>query len=138
MLLLVDCKTIKDMQTVIAQYKKKLILLDFWASWCSPCRVEMPYLDRLKKNFKDKNIVFVCISTDKQTNDWLKASKEESLVNNNDFLFLNFHSSQFAQLYKINTIPRYILIDAKGKIINDDTPRPSDPKLKELINRNLR
>ena len=132
-----DGKTVQDFQAVIANYKGKIALLDFWASWCSPCREEMPYFDLLKKAYKGKNIAFVSISSDAKINDWLKASKEESLENKNNFLLLNFDKSPFVKQYGINSIPRYMLIGKDGKIINADAPRPSDPKLKELIDKYL-
>ncbi len=132
-----DGKTVQDFQAVIANYKGKIALLDFWASWCSPCREEMPYFDLLKKAYKGKNIAFVSISSDAKINDWLKASKEEALENANNFLLLNFDRSPFVKQYSINSIPRYMLIGKDGKIINADAPRPSDPKLKELIDKNL-
>ena len=59
------------------------------------------------------------------------------MENDNSFLLLNFDRSLFAKQYNIYTIPRYILINKVGELINDDTPRPSDPKLKELIDKNL-
>ena len=136
-LLFVDGKTIQDIRTVISKYKGKMTLLDFWASWCSPCRAEMPYYHVLEKKYEGKNIAFVCISSDTNIDDWLTANKEESLGKDNSFLLLNSVKSQFVKRYNINTIPRYILIGKDGKIINDDAPRPSDPKLKELIDKNL-
>lgn len=136
-LLLADGKIIQDLQSVISKYNGKIVLLDFWASWCSPCREEMPYSDILKKMYKGKNIVFVNISSDTKIADWLKANKEESLDNENSYLLLNFDKSPYVKLYNINSIPRYILIGKNGKIINDDAPRPSDPKLAELIDKNL-
>jgi thiol-disulfide isomerase/thioredoxin len=131
-LLFTDGKTKKDIRAVISQYKGKIVLLDFWASWCSPCRAEMPGLKNLEVKYQNKNIAFVTISSDKQIDDWQRAAKEESLADNS-FLLLNFYNSSFARQYKINSIPRYMLINAAGKIINDDAPRPSDPLLYHLL-----
>lgn len=61
-LLSLDGKTVQDLKEVIAKYKGKLVLFDFWASWCIPCREEMPHSSTLKKEYKDKYIVFVTIS----------------------------------------------------------------------------
>lgn len=132
-LLFVDGVTTQDMQTVMSKYKGKIVLLDFWASWCSPCREEMPKLEILKRSYKGKNIVFITISKDASIANWITANKEESLGNDNSFLLLNAEQSPLVKQYKINTIPRYILIGKDGKVINDDAPRPSDPKLKNLL-----
>lgn len=136
-LLAIDGKTVQDLNVVIKQHKNKLILFDFWASWCGPCRKEMPSSVLLKKKYEGKKIVFVAISTDANINDWQKAAKEEALVNGDSFLLLNADQASFIKHYKINAIPRYILIGKDGKILSDDAPRPSDPKLKVLINQYL-
>lgn len=86
-LLFADGKTTQDMQTVISNYKGKIALLDFWASWCSPCRGEMPFLREMKKIYKGKNIVFVSISKDTNIDIWIAANKEESLGNVNSFCY---------------------------------------------------
>lgn len=132
-----DGKTVQDMDTVLAKHKGKLILLDFWASWCSPCRREMPYAAALKKRYKDKNVVFITVSIDSDISGWKKAAKEEDLESGNDFLLLNSEQAPFIKHYGINLIPRYMLIGKDGKVISDDSPRPSDSKLGVLINRYL-
>lgn len=136
-LLLVDGKSVISMQALITQHKGKLLFLDFWASWCGPCREEIPYLQSLEKELKDANISFVGISTDQNTTHWLKALKEESLGGSENYLLLKSDQSTFVKQYNIYTIPRYLLIDKKGEIISDDAPRPSDPKLKTLIKKHL-
>jgi thiol-disulfide isomerase/thioredoxin len=132
-----DGKTVQDMDTVLAKHKGKLILLDFWASWCSPCRREMPFAATLKKRYKDKNVVFITVSTDSDISGWKKAAKDEGLESDNDFLLLNSEQAPFIKHYGINLIPRYMLIGKDGKVITDNSPRPSDPKLGVLINRYL-
>lgn len=136
-LLLPDGKTVQDLDSMIAKHKGKLLLFDFWASWCGPCRAEMPYTAQLKKDYAGTDIIFVSISTDMDINGWKKASKEEHLQSDNDFLMLKSDEANFVIKHNINSIPRYMLVGKDGKIINDDSPRPSDPKLKELINRYL-
>ncbi len=135
MLLSADGKTVQDLSAVISTYKGKIVLLDFWASWCNPCREEMPYTNILKKEYAGKTIVFITISTDSNISDWQKANKEESLGNENSFLFLNADQASFVKHYNINSIPRYLLLGKDGKVISDDAPRPSDPKLKIFFNK---
>ena len=90
-----------------------------------------------KKKYAGKKIAFVAISTDANINDWQKAAKEEAIGNGDSFLLLNADQASFVKHYKINAIPRYILVGKDGNILNEDTPRPSDPKLKVLIDEYL-
>lgn len=133
-LLSVDGKSVKKMHFILSKYKGKIILLDFWASWCIPCRTEMPYTRQIIKEYKGKDIVFINISTDKDIDRWLKANKEEDLDDEHSFLLLNASQAPFTKRYEINSIPRYILIDREGKVVNEDAPRPSDKELLNKIN----
>lgn len=136
-LLSLDGKTIQDLYAVMKKHRGKLVIFDFWASWCGPCRSEMPSSAKLKTDYKGKNVVFVTISTDGNILDWKKAAKEETLESDNEFLLLNADQAPFMKQYAINSIPRYILFGKNGKVINDNAPRPSDPKLKVLLDRSL-
>jgi thiol-disulfide isomerase/thioredoxin len=135
--LLTTNKTVIDLATLISQYKGKVLFIDFWASWCSACRQEMPSEARLVNLYKGKKVAFLYISTDNDINNWTKASTEEELNNHNSFLLLNADKAPFVEKYKINTAPRYLLIGKNGEIIDSDAPRPSEPKLKDLIGKNL-
>lgn len=136
-LMSLDGRTIKDLQSIIAKAKGKTILLDFWASWCSPCRAEMPFAEKLKKEYANKKIIFLNISTDENIQNWQKANEEEGIGSDNSYLLLNSQTSSFVVQNKIQSIPRYILIGKDGKVISADAPRPSDPELKILINKDL-
>jgi len=129
-------KKFTDIQEVIASNKGEIILLDFWASWCGPCRKKMPFAHKLKQKFNNNKVAFIYISLDENSKDWLKASQEEALQNNN-FLLLNANNSQFLKQYKIFGIPRFFLLDKDGQVLSDDAPRPSDKVLETLIRKYL-
>ncbi len=135
--LLLSDGTTNSLDNILKDNVGKLIYLDFWASWCSPCRIEMPYSTTLANTFKTKDIVFIYLSIDMNTSDWLKASQEEYLHNNNSYLILNATKAPIIKQFKIQAIPRYILIGKKGEILSEDAPRPSDSKIIELINQYL-
>ena len=135
--LLTTNKTVKNLATLLPQFKGKVVFIDFWASWCGPCRREMPSESKLINLYKGKKIVFLYISIDKSIDDWERDCKEEDFNKDNSFLRLNSDKAPFAKKYKINTIPRYLLVGKNGEIINSDAPRPSDSKLKDLIDKNL-
>ena len=94
----------------------------------------MPFSNSLRNVLKDKQIIFLYISTDDNVSSWKIASEEENIDRLNSFLLLNSFNSPLISKYKIQTIPRYILFDTEGRLLNSDAPRPSDPKLLQLLN----
>jgi thiol-disulfide isomerase/thioredoxin len=121
------------LEEAIARQKGKLVLIDLWASWCVPCLKEMPYSEQLKKQFAGKKISFLYLSMDRDITQWQHKSEDIRLKKNSSFVFENHVQQSFLKRYNVSTIPRYMLIDQNGKMINADVPRPSDPKLKKLI-----
>lgn len=124
----------KGGKTSLADLKGKYVYIDVWATWCAPCKAEIPALKALEKEFMGKNIQFVSISVDKPEahETWKKMVADEQLGGIQLYADNNFES-QFILDYGINSIPRFILIDGTGNIVDADAPRPSDPKIKELF-----
>ena len=128
--------------TSLSDLKGKYVYVDVWATWCGPCKREIPSLKKLEKEYHGKNIEFVSISVDdakrsgsieKAHEAWKKMVTEKELSGVQLFSDKAF-KSDFVQDYKIQGIPRFILIDPKGNIVNPDAPRPSSPALVELFN----
>jgi len=121
--------------TTLADLKGKFVYIDVWATWCAPCKKEIPFLIEMEKEFHGKNIAFVSISVDKKKDHevWRNMIKEKGLKGIQLFAD-NDRSSQFYKDYKITGIPRFILIDTEGNIISADELRPSNPKLIEKLN----
>ena len=115
--------------------KGKYVYVDVWATWCGPCKREIPFLKKLDQEFKGKDIVFVSMSIDEMKNKdkWLKMVKDENLGGVQIMADKDW-KSDFVQAYSIRGIPRFILIDKEGNILNENAPRPSNPNLKELFN----
>ena len=116
-------------------FKGKYVYIDIWATWCAPCKAEIPYLKEVEKQFYGKNIEFVNISVDKARDHdkWKKMVEEKGLKGVQLFADNNF-KSQFIKDYNIKSIPKFILLDPNGKIIESNAPRPSNDKLIELFN----
>lgn len=122
-------------------FKGKYVYIDIWATWCRPCIAEIPNLERLEKEYHNKNIAFVSISTDganRNGGSWEKArTKWKNFVKNRNMKGVQLWSGKdysFQQAYQANTIPRFILIDPNGNIVDANAPRPSNPKLVALFN----
>ncbi|GJH39538.1 hypothetical protein RCZ04_00880 [Capnocytophaga sp. HP1101] len=116
--------------------KNKLLFVDIWATYCPDCRKEIPALEALQQNYKGKPIVFVSISVDRDKETWKEMVKNDKLSGMH--LYADAETKLiFKQLYDLRSIPRYMLINAQGNIINSNAPMPSDSHLKELIDSQL-
>lgn len=121
--------------TSLDDLKGKFVYVDVWATWCGPCKAEIPSLKKLEAEYHNKNIEFVSISVDalKDHDKWKAMVAEEDLKGIQLFADKSWES-QFVQDYLIKGIPRFILIDTEGNIVNANAPRPSDEKLVALFN----
>jgi thiol-disulfide isomerase/thioredoxin len=117
-------------KTKLEDFKGKYVYIDVWATWCGPCRAEIPSLKKIEEKYHDKNISFVSISVDvqKDLEKWKALIKDKELGGVQLFADNNWNS-QFIKEYGINSIPRFILIDPTGKIVNADASRPSSAEL---------
>ena len=119
---------------MINQYQGKVILLDFWASWCSPCIAEFPSSKNLQGDSALKNVVFIYLSIDENYNIWNKSAAQYKL-GNHSYLIQNQRQSGLVKKLKIESIPRYVIINKKGEVVNSSAERPSSGLLeKQLLN----
>jgi len=125
----------KGGETSLESLKGKYVYIDVWATWCGPCRQEIPSLEKVEEQFQGKNIVFVSISVDnnKDREKWSKLITDKKMSGIQLLADKEFNS-KFIKEYNILGIPRFILIDTNGNIVNAKAPKPSDPKLIELLN----
>jgi peroxiredoxin len=100
----------------LGQFRGKYVLLDFWASWCKPCRMENPNVVAAYNEFRNKNFTIVSVSLDQDKNNWVNAIKADHL-NWTHVSDLQFWSNEVAKLYHIESIPQNYLIDPNGTII---------------------
>lgn len=122
-----------NLQSLIDSLKGKVIYVDYWASWCGPCRKVMPDSRKLQKIYRNKDISFVFFSIDKDRDKWILASKDEK-INNHNYLVLNHNASKLKNKLKIDKIPRYLLYKKKGELINHNAPGPETKEIRTLLN----
>lgn len=119
-----------------AKYKGKVVYVDYWASWCGPCRQQFPFSKKLHEELSEKqkkNIVFLYISIDEDMDAWKNAIEKLELNNGDHGHSAGGWASEVVRKYKINGIPRYMILDKNGTIVQPDAPRPSDTTLKDLL-----
>jgi len=126
-----DGRTVK-----LSSFRGKYVLVDFWASWCGPCRRENPNVVQAFNQFKNKNFTILGVSLDRpgQKEDWIKAIKEDNLTWTH-ISDLKFWQSEVVPVYQVGSIPFNVLVDPDGKIVAENLRGNAlGQKLQELLN----
>lgn len=132
-------ENVNNLDNLLESLKGKHIYIDYWASWCAPCIKAMPASKTLKDHYKNMDIEFVYFSIDNNKDDWVLASKSEKInIEAHNYLILNHHSSNQKNTLKIDRIPRYLIFNKKGKLINHDAPGPDTKEIRVLLDMYLK
>lgn len=99
-------------------FRGKYVLIDFWASWCAPCRADNPYVTKAYNSYKEKNFTVLSISLDVNKNSWINAINEDHLPWAQLSDLKGYNNGGIAQLFAIHAIPQNFLIDPEGKIVD--------------------
>ena len=119
-------------QSLPGKFPDKVIYVDFWAPWCGPCMAEMPQSKKLQEKLKGKNVVFVFLANNCSEESW-KATIAQKQLSGEHFLLSDKEYTLVADIFNIAGIPRYMIIDKEGIVVNDNAPRPSDESLVGLL-----
>ncbi|CAA6829584.1 MAG: Thiol-disulfide isomerase-like thioredoxin [uncultured Aureispira sp.] len=119
--------------------KGKVVYIDFWASWCGPCRQEMPASLSLHQNLKGEDIVFVYISIDKNEAAWKRSMNSLKITDKGQHYRRNQEEMvEFLKFFYIYSIPHYMIIGKDGQIANNDALPPSNVKLERQLRKLLK
>jgi peroxiredoxin len=129
----ISLPNVHDSIVNLSSFKGKVVLIDFWASWCGPCRASNPSVVKLYNKLKDKGFEVFGVSIDSKKDAWVKAIRQDKIkytqVNDNGGWY-----SKVAELYGVNMIPTSFLLDKTGKIIAiDATGKELQQKVLELL-----
>ncbi len=117
----------------LSQFKGKYVLVDFWASWCRPCRMENPNVVAAYNKYKQKNFTVLSVSLDQEKNNWIQAIHADNLTWTHVSDLKQFQNA-VAELYHIKEIPQNMLIDPTGKIVGKNLRGDAlEQKLSELL-----
>ena len=118
----------------LSSFKGRLVYIDVWATWCGPCIAEIPSLERLQKDYRNMDIVFLSVSVDTDKKAWERMLTEDEL--GGIHLWADGWS-QITKSYAIFGIPRFMLIDKSGELIAVDAPRPSSKEIRAMIDERI-
>jgi thiol-disulfide isomerase/thioredoxin len=118
----------------LSSLKGKLVYVDVWATWCGPCKAEIPALQALEAEYHDKNIQFLSVSVDTDKAAW------ETMVAEKELGGIQLWADGWSEItkdYAIFGIPRFMLFDEAGNVVSTDAIRPSSDEIRDLLNSNL-
>jgi thiol-disulfide isomerase/thioredoxin len=119
----------------LASFKGTLIYVDVWATWCGPCKAEIPYLQKLEEEYQGYcTITFLSVSVDTDKDAWLKMVAEKEM---GGVQLWADGWSEITKSYAIFGIPRFMLFSADGNVISTNAPRPSSDEIRGLLDANL-
>jgi len=116
----------------LSDFVGSVVYIDVWATWCGPCRAEMPFLHELESEYSDKNVTFIGVSLDEEKNRqaWLDMMVDKDMKGVQ--LFADGWS-QITKDYAINGIPRFMLFDTEGNVASLDASRPSSDDIRPAL-----
>ena len=118
----------------LSSFKGDLVYVDVWATWCGPCKAEIPSLQKLESDYHGKDITFMSVSVDTDKEAWQKMVAEKEL---GGVQLWADGWSKITKDYAIFGIPRFMLFDSEGNVISTNAPRPSSDEIRELLEANL-
>lgn len=114
-----------SLSQIFSKYKGKVLYVDLWASWCGPCRGEMPNAKELQQKLAGKDVIFLYLGYQDREESWLVARKDLQ-IEGEHYLLTPKQIKEAGDLFEVNGIPHYVIIDKKGRVLSKNAERPSD------------
>ena len=115
----------------LSDFVGSVVYVDVWATWCGPCVYEVPFLIEIEEEYEGQNITFLGVSVDTDAEAWMNFIDEKGMrgvhVNTGSW------KNQMMDDYAINGIPRFMIFDTEGKVVNLNAPRPSSEKIRPIL-----
>lgn len=128
---------LQDKQTDSLKSKTKFFYVDFWASWCTACIGHFRFSKRLQEDYKSESIAFIFVSIDEDEILWKNAKEKYKITPLNSYRIPNYQENSFVKVYNIFSLPRYMIFDNSGNVINSQAPNPSNPEIREIFGKLL-
>ncbi len=111
------------LDSILIKHKNNVVYIDFWAPWCGPCMMEMPYSQKVREKYEGKNVRFVYLANRCTEQSW-KITIAEEQIQGNHYLLTDDQFKVLAERFRFTGIPHYLLIDKNGNVVDGDAPRP--------------
>ena len=121
------------LSTILETHKNKVIYIDFWATWCSPCKAEFPNSQKLYQRFSKKEVSFVYLCNRSTKESWQNMISKHNILGDH-YLLTNKQFEILSSFFQIAGIPHYVLINKNGEIVDKNAKRPSNPEIISEIN----
>ena len=123
-----------SLKEIIHAHNGKVIYLDYWASWCKPCRKEILKMPPIKEHFKNKSVSFIYISVEGDKMKCIEAIEKDGIIEENYLIYQLINDTGYKELDEVSVLPKYYIFDKEGKLVSTDAPRPSQKNtlIKEL------
>lgn len=120
------------LENLLKKHNDKIIYIDFWASWCGPCRTMMPESKKLHEEFNNGKVLFIYLALWDKEKEWKAACEEENLYENS-YRIENSKSSTFITKMGMNRIPHYMLYGKEGQLYQQNAPHPNTKEIRRLL-----
>ncbi|OWY24147.1 TlpA family protein disulfide reductase [Sphingobacteriales bacterium UPWRP_1] len=122
-----------NLANTLSPFLGKVIYIDFWASWCAPCLLEMQHSRRLQQMYEGENVAFVFISLDSTADMW-RTKIAELGIGGHHFLLNVALQAELTELWNLGAIPRYFIVNKRGLVVNDSAPPPGSAEIVTQLN----
>ena len=128
-----------NLQEVLAKNRGKFVYVDFWASWCAPCKASMPDAKLLREEYKDRDITFLYLAFNDEVDRW-KEDEQKMEVNylSESYFITNSKTAHLIADLQVRTIPRYLLYDKNGELVHLNAPAPHGDEIRYQLDKYLK